>query len=82
MSDIKGNPMSNLVRAQRIPKPAAAEQSLPKQSEFRRVARLMGRFMAGHRRQFVMAGLMLIIDGDLPPGRYRAQEMSEEPESS
>ena len=27
-------------------------------------------------------GLMQIIEGDLPPGRYKAQEMNEEPESS
>src|SRR5262249_32305101 len=53
--------MSNLVRAERIPKPVA-EQSPAKQSEIVRVGRLMGRFMAGERRQFVLAGLMLIIE--------------------
>jgi ABC-type multidrug transport system fused ATPase/permease subunit len=50
--------VSNLAQAQAIPK-KAAEKAPRQESEFRRVARLMSRFLTGQRRLFVMALVML-----------------------
>ena len=54
--------MSNLVRAQDMPKVAAVERAPRRESEFRRVARLMGRFLVGQRRLFILALVMLIAE--------------------
>ena len=39
-----------------------ADKSPPKESEFRRVARLMGRFLIGQRKVFVMAFVLLLAE--------------------
>src|SRR5215217_8271261 len=54
--------MSNLARAEKMPKPAAAEKPTHRESELRRAIRLVSRFLVGQRRQFVMALLMLIAE--------------------
>src|SRR5215217_7681633 len=54
--------MSNLARAEKMPKPAAAEKPTHRESELRRAIRLLSRFLVGQRRQFVMAFLLLIAE--------------------
>jgi ABC-type multidrug transport system fused ATPase/permease subunit len=53
--------VSNVVQVQNLTKTAAGK-SPPKESEFRRVARLMGRFLIGQRKVFVMAFVMLLAE--------------------
>ncbi len=54
--------MSNLARAEKISSKPAVQKAAPQQSEIRRAARLAGRFTSGQRRNFVMAGIMLILE--------------------
>jgi ABC-type multidrug transport system fused ATPase/permease subunit len=54
--------MSNLARAETISKKAAIQRAAPKQSEISRAARLVIRFTAGQRHNFILAGLMLILE--------------------
>src|SRR5262245_1178177 len=54
--------MSNLARAEQIGKSAPAEKTARKQSEIGRAARLMARFTAGQRHNFLLAGLMLVLE--------------------
>ncbi len=54
--------MSNLARAEKISRKPAVQQAAQQPSEIRRAARLAGRFTAGQRRNFVMAGIMLILE--------------------
>src|SRR6266511_2800716 len=57
----KGIDVSNLVRAEKMPKAVAAKPPR-KESELRRAIRLLSRFLVGQRRQFVMALLLLIAE--------------------
>ena len=54
--------MSNLARAETISKKTAAEQPTRKQSEISRAARLIIRFTAGQRHNFILAGVMLVLE--------------------
>jgi len=62
LTESKGNDMSNLARAETISKKAAVERAAPKQSEIGRAARLVIRFTAGQRHNFILASLMLILE--------------------
>jgi ABC-type multidrug transport system fused ATPase/permease subunit/thiamine kinase-like enzyme len=53
--------VSNLVRAEKMPKTAATDTAR-QESELRRSVRLLSRFLVGQRRQFVMAFLLLIAE--------------------
>ncbi|HET9221045.1 MAG TPA: ABC transporter transmembrane domain-containing protein, partial [Roseiflexaceae bacterium] len=53
--------MSNLARAEKLPA-AAATKSERAESELRRAVRLLGQFLVGQRKQFVLAMLMLIVE--------------------
>ncbi len=53
--------MSNLVQAQKISQ-AVVEQTPRKESEFRRVVRLMSRFLVGQRKVFLLALIMLVAE--------------------
>ncbi|MFL5807863.1 MAG: ABC transporter ATP-binding protein, partial [Roseiflexaceae bacterium] len=53
--------MSNLVQAQKISQ-AVVEQAPRKESEFRRVVRLMSRFLVGQRKVFLLALIMLVAE--------------------
>ena len=54
--------MSNLARAEKITSKPAVQKAVRQPSEIRRAARLAGRFTTGQRRNFVMAGIMLILE--------------------
>ncbi|MEO7908621.1 MAG: hypothetical protein ABIV47_03120, partial [Roseiflexaceae bacterium] len=54
--------MSNLTQARKLPKNAAADKPARKQSEFRRVIGLLGRFVSRQRAPFILAFIMLLIE--------------------
>jgi ABC-type multidrug transport system fused ATPase/permease subunit len=54
--------VSNFVRTLRAPRTAAAVEQPRKEGEFQRLVRLLGRFLAGQRRSFVMAAVLLIAE--------------------
>jgi len=54
--------MSNLARAEKISSKPAAQKTAAPPSDIRRAARLAGRFTSGQRRNFVIAGIMLMLE--------------------
>jgi ABC-type multidrug transport system fused ATPase/permease subunit len=54
--------VSNFVRALRAPRTAAVTPHPREESDFRRLIRLLGRFLVGQRRSFILAGLLLIAE--------------------
>ncbi len=54
--------MSNSARAENIPQAAAAKQPKRQESELRRAVRLLGQFLVGQRKQFIIAFLLLIAE--------------------
>jgi ABC-type multidrug transport system fused ATPase/permease subunit/thiamine kinase-like enzyme len=58
----KGIDVSNHTQARKLPKNATADKPVRKQSEFRRVIGLLGRFVSRQRAPFILAFVMLLIE--------------------
>ena len=54
--------MSNFVRTLRAPRTAAVTTQPREESELRRLIRLLGRFLVGQRRAFIIAGVLLVAE--------------------